>query len=404
MTQHVPRLSQCVALVLALGVSTACADDVGVGPKALSRAFREAARIATPAVVTVIAYGQPSDESGADRLQTPSPLDPMPRNRNDERGDSLRATGLGSGVVLSAEGTVVTNNHVIRDASKVVVRLQDGRELTATEVHGDASNDIATLRLDREGIDLQPIELGDSDQLEIGDWVLAIGSPFRLEATVSAGIISAKGRTIDRIDRGSLLQTDAAINPGNSGGALVDLDGRLIGINTAIASRNGSYQGIGFAIPITQARWVANELLTHGRVRRAALGIRLAELNASVAGKLDLPVGLGVLVYEVIRNSAADQAGMKPLDVILEFAGTRVREPIELQNAVERMPIGSTQPVKVYRRGDEIELQVRLAPLDDPTAVPEDKLDPESESVDAKSQDAGSEAADETAAEPAELP
>ncbi len=343
------------------------------GPKALSRAFREAAKLATPAVVTVVAYGRGEDSADSSKPEgfvPPSPLEPMPGNRPDSEGDSLQATGLGSGVVLSKDGTVVTNNHVIAGAEKVIVRLQDGRELTATEVHGDADNDIAMLRLEIGDVELQPMEIGDSDALEIGDWVLAIGSPFRLEATVSAGIISAKGRTLDRIRRGSLLQTDAAINPGNSGGALVDLDGRLIGINTAIATRNGSYQGIGFAIPISQARWVADELLHHGRVRRAALGIRLADLNASVAGKLKLPVGLGVLVYQVINDSAADQAGIEPLDVILEFAGTRVKEPIELQNAVERMPIGSTQSVKVYRKGEEIELEVVLAPLDDPTAVP----------------------------------
>ncbi|QEG38545.1 S1C family serine protease [Roseimaritima ulvae] len=347
------------------------ADEVLTGPKALSQAFREAAKLATPAVVTVVAYGQSSDAATPEGFKPPSPLEPMPGNRSDNGGDSLKATGLGSGVVLSKEGTVVTNNHVIAGAEKVIVRLQDGRELTASEVHGDADNDIAMLRLEVGDVELHPMEIGDSDALEIGDWVLAIGSPFRLEATVSAGIISAKGRTLDRIRRGSLLQTDAAINPGNSGGALVDLDGRLIGINTAIATRNGSYQGIGFAIPISQAQWVADELLHHGRVRRAALGIRLADLNASVAGKLDLPVGLGVLVYQVINDSAADQAGIEPLDVILEFAGTRVKEPIELQNAVERMPIGSTQKVKVYRKGEELDLEVVLAPLDDPTEVPE---------------------------------
>ncbi|QDS92619.1 Putative serine protease HtrA [Roseimaritima multifibrata] len=349
--------------------SQALAADELSGPRALSKAFRDAAKVAIPSVVTVVAYGQQSGAENSDPSQPDNPLQPMPRDRSGNRGNGMRATGLGSGVVLSSEGTVVTNNHVVESAEKVIVRLQDGRELTATEVHGDPDNDLATLRLDIGDVELQPMELGNSDQMEIGDWVLAIGSPFRLEATVSAGIISAKGRTIDRIRRGSLLQTDAAINPGNSGGALVDLDGRLVGINTAIATRNGSYQGIGFAIPISQVRWVAEELLAHGRVRRAAMGIRLAELNASVARKVNLPVGLGVLVYEVINNSAAAQAGIQPLDVILEFAGQRVREPVELQNVVERMPIGSTQPVKIYRKGEELDLNVVLAPLDDPTDV-----------------------------------
>lgn len=382
--------------------SQALAADELSGPRALSKAFRDAAKVAIPSVVTVVAYGQQSGAENSDPSQPDNPLQPMPRDRSGNQGNGMRATGLGSGVVLSSEGTVVTNNHVVESAEKVIVRLQDGRELTATEVHGDPDNDLATLRLDIGDVELQPMELGDSDQMEIGDWVLAIGSPFRLEATVSAGIISAKGRTIDRIRRGSLLQTDAAINPGNSGGALVDLDGRLVGINTAIATRNGSYQGIGFAIPISQVRWVAEELLAHGRVRRAAMGIRLAELNASVARKVNLPVGLGVLVYEVINNSAAAQAGIQPLDVILEFAGQRVREPVELQNVVERMPIGSTQPVKIYRKGEELELNVVLAPLDDPTDVLRQEPDLEKGKADQEKPAKGDEeAAKEEAKQPA---
>jgi len=144
----------------------------------------------------------------------------------------------------------------------------------------------------------------------------------------------------------------------------------VIGISTAIATRNGGYQGIGFAIPINQAKWIAEELAQYGRVRRAAMGIRLAELNPQVAARLDLPVGLGVLVYQVIQDSAADQAGIRNLDVILEFAGQRVRQPGTLQQVVERKPVGSSQPVKIYRDGEELTLDVRLAPLDDPTGVP----------------------------------
>lgn len=351
------------------------ADDVTASPRALSQAFRRAARIATPSVVTVIARGQQGgvqEQEEQEGFEDPSPLEPMPGDRPGTDGQRVPATGLGSGVILTADGVVVTNNHVVAGAQRVDVRLQDGRELTAVEVHGDPDSDLATLRIDpvAANVQLQPATIGDSDMMEIGDWVLAIGSPFRLEATVSAGIISAKDRSLIRIRRGRLLQTDAAINPGNSGGALVDLDGRVVGINTAIATRNGSYQGIGFAIPITQARWVADELIAHGRVRRAALGIRLAELNANVAAKLQLPVGLGVLVYQIIDNSAADQAGIEALDVILEFAGTRVRKPSELQEVVERLPVGSTQTVKVQRGGEPLELRVTLAPLDDPTAVP----------------------------------
>ena len=204
--------------------------------------------------------------------------------------------------------------------------------------------------------------------LEIGDWVLSIGSPFRLEATVSAGIISAKNRTIETIGRVRLFQTDAAINPGNSGGPLIDLDGNVIAISTAIATRSGFNQGIGFAIPIKQAKWIADELASHGVVRRAAIGITMAELKPKIANMFKLPVGIGVLAYEVIAGSAAEQAGIKPIDVIIEFAGERVRDPRSLREAIERQPVGTLQDIKVLRDGQEIELQVELATMENPAA------------------------------------
>ncbi len=344
--------------------TVAPAADIQAGPRALSQAFRIASRKATPSVVTVFSYGQnvAAEEAEPDEDRP----GPTPAPQSDAQGSMLQLTGLGSGVIISPDGLVITNFHVIDGAKKVVVQLSDETEIVATKVHGDRDSDVATLRIDRDEA-FEAAELGDSDSLEIGDWVLAIGSPFKLEATVSAGIISAQNRTLQRIRRGRLLQTDAAINPGNSGGPLVDIDGRVIAINTAIATRNGSYQGIGFAIPINQVKWIADELDQHSKVRRAAMGIQLAELTPRVAAKLQLPVDLGVLVYQIIANSAAEQAGIQALDVILEFAGERVREPATLQEIVERKPIGSLQPVKVYRQGEELTLEVRLAPIEDPT-------------------------------------
>ena len=365
--------------------------DVQAEPRALSRAFRSAAKKATPSVVTILSFGQNTagdapakknddgSSNGDDKAKgdedaspnegaTPESGEPMPSPLQSEDGSSLPITGLGSGFILTSDGRIVTNNHVIAGAKKVIVQLPDQTELEAFDIHGDVESDVATLRI-------KPTEpviaatLGNSDSLEIGDWVLAIGSPFKLEATVSAGIISAKHRTIDRIKRGRLLQTDAAINPGNSGGPLIDLDGDVVAINTAIATRNGGYQGIGFAIPINQAKWIADELYDHGRVRRAAIGIRLAELNRKVATKLNLPIGIGVVVYQVIEGSAAAKSGMQPLDVITEFAGENVRRANDLQEIVERLPIGSTQGVKVLRSGEVVELQVHLAPMEDPTDV-----------------------------------
>jgi serine protease Do len=210
---------------------------------------------------------------------------------------------------------------------------------------------------------LKPARLGDSSQLNIGDWVIAIGSPFELEATVSAGIISGKGRGIDKIQRGKLLQTDAAINPGNSGGPLVNLDGEVVGINTAIATSNGGYQGIGFAIPANRVKWVAQELRQHGRVRRAFLGIRIDELGPEAARKLGLAARSGVYVKEVINGSPAESAGLKTNDVIIEFAGERVLGPRDLQDVVEQKPIDSQQQFKVMRKGKSVELSVTLEAL-----------------------------------------
>lgn len=374
------------------------AEAVQAGPRQLSQAFRAAAAKATGSVVTVFAYGQDSlgggpatpgeagreplkelddpdapesedDDSNPDAQPDEDQVGPTPPPRTGPSGQDLPVTGLGSGVILSEDGLIITNNHVVAGAQRVVVQLFDQTELEAFQVHGDADSDIATLRVDSPE-PLPAATLGDSDALEIGDWVLAIGSPFKLEATVSAGIISAKNRTIRRIRRGRLLQTDAAINPGNSGGALIDLDGNVVGINTAIATRTGSYQGIGFVIPMNHARWIADELSRYGRVRRAAMGLRLADLSKPLAKQLKLPIELGVLVHQVIGQSAAAQAGIEPLDVIVEFAGERVRRASDLQEIVERKPIGSRQTVKVVRKDQELELEVVLAPSEDPTARP----------------------------------
>lgn len=351
-------------------------DAAAAHPRALSRAFRLAARKATPSVVTILTYGQKvglpqqqNEEEGEENSDEPA-----------EEPDEKRLTGLGSGVIVSTDGMVITNNHVIRGAKRVVVKLSDENEYEATEVRGDPDSDVAVLKIHREE-GFASSEIADSDAVEIGDWVLSIGSPFRLEATVSAGIISAKNRSLKRINRGRLIQTDAAINPGNSGGPLVDLDGRAVGISTAIATRNGGYQGIGFAIPINHAKWIADELSAHGRVRRAAMGTTLVELKPRIAKKFNLEPNLGVLVYQIIEGSVADRAGFKQLDVILEFAGERVRSSNSLQEVIERKPIGSVQEVKILRRGEEIVLQVELATVDDPTGThPEtasdDEVDP----------------------------
>ena len=336
------------------------------GPRALSKAFQNAAKLATASVVTVIAYGQNiqnldpgQDDSDPEAFDIESPervenLDEIPRTK-----ELLPATGLGSGVILTSEGLIITNNHVVRDARRVIVRLIDGLEVTATKVLGDPASDIAIVMIETDE-KLAPARLGDSKDLQIGEWVLAIGSPFRLDATVSAGIISAIGRRLEAIRRGRLLQTDAAINPGNSGGPLINLDGEVVGISTAIATRSGGYQGIGFAVPINQAKWIAQELSEFGEVRRASIGVSLAALNPRIAGQLELPMNQGILIVAVTKDKAAANAGVEPYDVILKLNGQAILKPRELQEAIEREPIGSQQTLTLFRNGEQLDVTVTL--------------------------------------------
>jgi serine protease Do len=343
--------------------------------RSLSLAFRKAAESTMPSVVTVISESERELPVNSDRLREllndpryrrlfpdgELPFD-IPGEEGSEGATLPPAVNVGSGVIIDREGFVLTNNHVVANADKIIVRLPDGRELAVANVQTDELSDLAVLKLRSSG-SLPAAELGNSADLQIGDWVIAIGSPFELEATVSAGIISGKGRGIDKIRRGRLLQTDAAINPGNSGGPLVDLSGRVVGINTAIASNNGGYQGIGFAIPVDRAKWVARELLEHGRVRRAFLGIHIDVLLPETAKKLRLPPRSGVFVSNVMGGSPAETAGMQINDVIVEFAGEPVRGPRDLQDVVERKPIDSKQSCKIMRNGEPMTLDVVLKPL-----------------------------------------
>lgn len=346
-------------------------DDSAVAQaKSLSRAFRQAAEQATPSVVTLIARSKPP--AAPDRADLRELL-------NDPRFDGLlpdapgadeepwfdedeMVVQVGSGVVIEAGGVILTNNHVVQDAEEVTVRFPDGSETEAVDIKTDQLSDLAVVQVKAQK-PLKAAKLGDSSSLNIGDWVIAIGSPFELEATVSAGIISGKGRGLEKIRRGKLLQTDAAINPGNSGGPLVNLDGEVVGLNTAIASSSGGYQGIGFAIPINRAKWVSSELLKFGQVRRAYLGIQIDELTPEAARELSLAPRSGAYVVNVFSNGPADKAGLKVNDVIVSFADEAVRSPRDLQDVVEQKPIDSQQSIRVMRAGKELSLRVKLTVL-----------------------------------------
>ncbi len=391
MQNALQRWNYLVALAcsttIALTFPVSADDDMPAAishANSLSRAFRSAAKTVTPSVVTIIAKQKITSGSGRqqglrDLLNDPElrrlfPDGQIPSNPEDDNDqDSPEFPGfnahVGSGVVIDADGIVLTNNHVVAEADEVIVRLQDGSEITATEIRRDPLSDVAIVRFTPESA-LTAAKFGDSSRLEIGDWVIAIGSPFELEATVSAGIISAKGRGIGRIPRGRLIQTDAAINPGNSGGPLVSLDGKIIGINTAIATNSGGYQGVGFAIPMNQAKWISQELLEHGEVRRAWLGIRIGELNADAARRLKLKARSGVRVVDVLRESPAEKGGLLSDDVIIKFGDVAVRSPGDLQAAVEQQPIGSARKMIVVRDGDDVTLDVTLAALPDVAGGP----------------------------------
>jgi serine protease Do len=349
---------------------------------ALSQAFRSAAEKATPSVVVVRSEAKPrpaSKERGPQRGgENPfkgTPFEEFFRDGVPEgfefgpggpRGGAPRS-GVGSGVIVDASGLVLTNNHVVEGADEVTVELSDGRAFKAKEIKTDPDSDLAVIRLEGSK-DLPTARLGDSDRLDTGDWVIAIGNPFELETTVSAGIISGKGRELGGIRRAKFLQTDAAINPGNSGGPLVNLAGEVVGINTAIASNSGGYQGIGFAIPINLAKWVSEQLIAKGAVERGYLGVSIGPLSREMASKLGVADRKGALVTEVMPGTPAAEAGVQELDVVTSFDGQPVDGPKTLQEVVERATIGKSHALAVVRDGKPTTLTISVKPLPDKLA------------------------------------
>jgi len=305
----------------------------------VSSPFVEAAKIATPCVVYIEAEG--TADTGQD------PFDffnddffnhffGAPPNRR--RAPSQSQLSQGSGFIVSPEGHILTNYHVVRGADKITVSLHDGmkRDLSATFVGGDEKTDTAMIKIDDPSLNhFSYLELGNSDEVEVGDWVLAVGSPFQLEATVTAGIISAKGRQNLQInDLEDFLQTDAAINPGNSGGPLIDLDGRVIGMNTAIVSRSGGYMGIGFAIPSNMLINIKEQLMATGSVSRGYLGVSLQPIDRDLAAAFNLRDTDGALVADVIEGSPAAHGGIQQGDIITHVNRQEVKNPTALRNAI----------------------------------------------------------------------
>ena len=271
----------------------------------------------------------------------------------------FKQRSLGSGFFMDKEGYIVTNNHVIENADKIKVKLKNGKEYDAEIVGRDAKTDIALIKV-KSWRDFQDVKWGDSDAMKVGEWVVAIGSPFGLELTVTAGIVSAKGRVIGSGPYDDFIQTDASINPGNSGGPLINMKGEVIGINTAIVSRSGGNVGIGFAIPINLARGIIKQLKASGTVTRGWLGVSIQNLTPDLAEYYGVKDGKGALIGEVFEGDPADKAGIKSKDVIIEVDGHKVEDSRDLSQKIADIQVGEKITIKVVRGGKEYTFQVNI--------------------------------------------
>ena len=388
-----PRLKRTRAAALGFGLGATLALSPLVwaqDPPATAAVPEQSARVpqqsfaplvkkVLPAVVNISVTEKSDAEGLADRLPEQfrgSPFDdflrrffdqhngegqllPRPFRGSPDAEDGPKAIALGSGFIIDSSGYIVTNNHVVGEAAKVEVTLQDNSKYTARIVGRDPKTDIAVLKIQADK-SLPHVSFGDSNAAQVGDWVVAVGNPFGLGGSVTTGIISARGRDIHSGQFDDFLQIDAPINRGNSGGPTFNLQGEVIGINTAIYSPNGGSVGIGFAVPSNVAKQVVNQLESHGKVSRGWLGVQIQEMTPAIAASLNLQGEHGALVAVVTPNSPATQAGIKQGDVILSFNGAEVKQLRDLPRLVAAAAPNSTATVNVWRNGQSTELQVKL--------------------------------------------
>src|SRR5262245_20277437 len=273
--------------------------------------------------------------------------------------------GVGSGFIMSRQGYILTNNHLVEDADQIKVKLANGKEYDGKLIGGDPKTDLALVKIDGAS-DLQPIPMGNSDELKVGSWVVAVGSPFGLEQTVTAGIVSAKGRVIGSGPYDNFIQTDASINPGNSGGPLINTKGEVVGINTAILAEG---KGIGFAIPISMAKDIAPQLQDKGHVTRGWLGVSIQEMTSELTKSFGLKDNKGALVSQVVPGSPAERAGIEQGDVIAECDGKEVTESKDLPRIVASTPVGKSVTVKLWRSGKALDRQVKISEMEENVAI-----------------------------------
>ncbi len=366
--------AQTVAIAVGIFVVLAAfAPDRVSWPNKVVRVTETAARSAQAPVGPVSSYSAPARKAipsvvniySSKRVQRPRPPlfeDPLFRRYYGlpEDADPERATGLGSGVIVGTDGYILTNNHVVAGADEIAVSLRGGRAGPARLVGADPESDLAVLKTELK--DLAPITFGDSDRIDVGDVVLAIGNPFGVGQTVTQGIVSATGRNRLGINTfENFIQTDAAVNPGNSGGALIDVRGDLIGINTAIYSETGGSLGIGFAIPVNLAKQVMQQLLTSGRVERGWIGVQVDEITPELAQALKLSLTSGVVVAGVFRGGPAAQAGVKPGDVVKTINSKAIADAAAMINETTALAPGSKADFALLRDGKELHVTVSIA-------------------------------------------
>ena len=355
---------------LALPAPPAAAQDDVLALERSSKAFSAVVKKAGPAVVYISVEHEIKRDSkqfeemfGADeflrrffgdqldQFQQQQPRQPQrPQPQRPQR--PFKQEGAGSGFIISPDGLILTNNHVVEKADKITVKLADKREFIAKVVGTDPQSDVALIKI--EGSNLPALPLGDSNELEVGEWVIAIGSPFELSQSVTVGVVSATGRNkIGINDYENFIQTDAAINPGNSGGPLLNIHGQAIGINTAIFSRTGGYMGIGFAIPINMAKSIEEQLRSHGKVIRGWLGLIIQDMDEGLAQSFGLGKSEGVLVSEVTSGSPAEKAGLKQGDVVLTLNGATLTDVSDLRNRIAMITPGTSVTLDIIRDGDK---------------------------------------------------
>lgn len=354
-----------------VAMPSALANDIAA-LKATSKAFNQVAKKGIAAVVNIGAsrtvrqrqYAHPFYDLFGDEMF-----------RQYFKAPQQQRQSMGSGVIVDKRGYILTNNHVIDGADEITVTLSDKREFSATIVGRDPRTDVAVLKIDAK--DLPIIEVGNSDAIEVGDWAIAVGSPFGLSKSMTVGVISAKGRSnVGIVDYENFIQTDAAINPGNSGGALLNIDGELIGINTAIFTKSGGYNGIGFAIPVNLANKVMTDLITQGKVVRGWLGVIIQPITAELQEQFNLKTKTGALISDVVDDGPADEAGIKRGDIVVSFDGAEIQDSYDLRNRVGQAPVGKKVKIELVRRGKTrtVTLNISAFPQDDDTPEEADIL------------------------------